>query len=86
MAEFVLFERNYRGFVCQHIAYVGDLKMAAVRNDAPLDSDLRSRESGVNIQFVDEDEFPLAHFTEHRLSEDEFFSVESESHQEDSTP
>ena len=45
--------------------YVGYLKMAAARNDASLDSDPRSRRSGVNIQFVDEDELPLAHLTEH---------------------
>ena len=80
----ILFERNYRGFLCQHIVYVGDFKMPDARNDTPLDSDFRSLQSGVNIQFVDEDEFPLAHFTEHRVSEDEFFSDESESSQEDS--
>ena len=42
---------------------MGDLKMAAARNDASLDSDPRSRRSTVNIQFVDEDELPLAHLT-----------------------
>ncbi|PFX22429.1 PiggyBac transposable element-derived protein 1 [Stylophora pistillata] len=48
------------------------------------DRQCRSRESGVKIQFADENKFPLAHFTEHRLSENEFFSDESESHLEDS--
>ena len=41
--------------------YVRDLKMAAARNDASLDSGPRSRRGGVNIQFVDEDKLPLAH-------------------------
>ncbi|XP_022779479.1 uncharacterized protein LOC111320989 [Stylophora pistillata] len=58
--------------------------MAATRNDAPLDSNSRSRQKGLNIPFLDEDEFPLAYFTEHRVSKDEFFSDESESSQEDS--
>ena len=57
--------------------------MVAARNDASLDSDRRSR-SGVNIQFVDEDELPLAHLTEHRVSEDEFLADESGCSQEDS--
>ena len=56
--------------------------MAAARNDALLDSGPRSRRGGVNIQFVDEDNFgPL---TEHRVSEDEFLADESGSSQEDS--
>ena len=63
--------------------YVSDLKMAAARNDESLDFDPRSSRSGVNIQFVDEDELPLAHVTEHRVAEDEFYSDESESSQED---
>ena len=58
--------------------------MAAARNDASLDSDSRSRRSGVNIQFVDEDELPLAHLAEHRDSQNEFLAEESESSQEDS--
>ena len=62
---------------------MGDLKMAAARNDASLDSDPRSRRSAVNIQFVDEDELPLAHLTEHRVSEDEFLADESGSSQEE---
>ena len=32
--------------------------------------------SGVNIPFVDEDELPLAHFVEHRVSEEELHSDE----------
>ena len=57
--------------------------MASARNDASLDVDTRSGQSGVNVQFMDEDELPLAHGTEHRVSEDEFYSDESESSQED---
>ena len=44
---------------------MGDLKMKAARNYALLDSDPRSHRGGINIQFVDEDELPLAHLTEH---------------------
>ena len=58
--------------------------MAAARNDASLYSDPRNGRSGINIQFVDEDEFPLAHFTEHRVSEDKFYSDQLRSSQEDS--
>ena len=58
--------------------------MAAARNDASLDSGPRSRRGGVNIQFVDEDELPLVHLTEHRVSEDEFLADESGSSHEDS--
>ena len=39
--------------------------------------DPRNDRSGVNIHFVDEDELPLAHFVEHRVSEEEFYSDES---------
>ena len=39
--------------------------MAAARNDASLDFRPRSPRGGVNIPFVDEDELPLAHLTEH---------------------
>ena len=63
---------------------MGDLKMAAAKNDALLNSDPGSRQSGVNILFVDEDELPLAYLTEHRVSEDEFLADESESSQEES--
>lgn len=57
--------------------------MAAARNDASLDSELRSCRSGVNIQFVDEDELPLAHLTEHRVSEDEFLADDHDEHDTD---
>ena len=57
--------------------------MAAAINDASLDFDPRNGRRGVYIQFVDEDELPLAHFTEHRVSEDEYYSDESGSSQED---
>lgn len=43
--------------------------MAAARNDASLNSDPGSRQRVVNIQFVDEDELPLAYLMEHRVSE-----------------
>jgi len=63
---------------------VGDLKMAAARNDALLNSDPGSRQSGINIQFVDKDDLPLAYLTEHRVSKDKFLADESESSQEES--
>ena len=37
-----------------------------------LVSNPRNDRSGVNIHFVYEDELPLAHFVEHRVSEEEF--------------
>ena len=46
--------------------------------------DPRNDRSGVNIHFVDEDELPLAHFVEHRVSEEEFYSDESGSSDEES--
>ena len=58
--------------------------MAAAGNDASLDFDPRNGQSNVNITFVDEDELPLAHVMEHRSSEDEFYSDESGSSQDDS--
>ena len=63
-----------------------DLKMAAASSSV---SDPRNDQSGVNIHFVDEGELPLAHFVEHRVSEEEFYSDESgSSHEEcdDLTP
>ena len=63
---------------------MGDLKMATARNYASLDLDPTSRRGGVNIQFVDEDELPLAHLTQHLVSEDEFLADESGSSEEDS--
>ena len=49
-----------------------------------LVSDPRNDRSGVNIHFVYEDELPLAHFVEHRFSEEEFYSDESGSSDEES--
>lgn len=46
--------------------------------------DPRNDRSGVNIHFVDEDELPLAHFVEHRVSEEEFYSDDSGSSDEES--
>ncbi|PFX19749.1 hypothetical protein AWC38_SpisGene15828 [Stylophora pistillata] len=59
----------------------GDLKMAALRDDAVLHFDVQNN---VQIQFIDEDDFPLASFTEHRASDEEFYSGASESSSEDS--
>ena len=39
-------------------------------------SDPSNDRSGVNIHFVDEDELPLAHFVERRVSEEELQSDE----------
>ncbi|KAK2560482.1 Aryl hydrocarbon receptor [Acropora cervicornis] len=58
-----------------------DLKMAAASSSV---CDPRNDRSGVNIHFVDEDELPLAHFVEHRVSEEEFYSDESGSSDEES--
>ena len=48
--------------------------MAAARNDSTSDLDPRNDRSGVNIQFVDEDDLPLAPVMEHRVFDDEFYS------------
>jgi len=53
-------------------------------NEIFLNSDPGSHQSGVNIQFVNEDKLPLAYLMEHQLSEDEFLADESESSQEES--
>ena len=59
------------------------LKLAAGRNNSSSDSNSRNDRSGVNIQFVGEDELSLAHFIEHRVSENKFYSDESKfSHEE----
>ena len=58
--------------------------MAAAINDSLSDSNPRNGQRSVDIQFVDEDELPLGHIVEHRGSEDEFYSDESGSSQEDS--
>ena len=58
--------------------------MAAARNDSTSDLDPRNGRSSVNIQFLDEDNLPLTHVMEHRVSVDEFYSDESGSCQEDS--
>lgn len=51
--------------------------MAAARNDSTSDLDPRNGRSSVNIQFLDEDDLPLTHIMEHRVSVDEFYSDES---------
>ena len=58
--------------------------MAAAINDSLSDSNPRNGQRSVDIQFVDEDELPLGYIVEHRGSEDEFYSDESGSSQEDS--
>jgi len=60
----------------------GDLKMAALQDDATLDFD---DQNDVQIQFIDEEDFPLANFTEHQASDQEFYSDESELSSEDSS-
>ena len=58
--------------------------MAAARNDSTSDLDPRNGRSNVNILFLDEDNLPLVHVMEHRVSVNEFYSDESGSYQEDS--
>jgi len=54
--------------------------MAALQDDAVRHFD---NQNNVRIQFVDEDDFPLASITEHQASDEEFYSGASESHSED---
>ena len=54
--------------------------MAALQDDATLDFD---DQNDVQIQFIDEEDFPLANFTEHQASDQEFYSDESELSSED---
>lgn len=56
--------------------------MAALRDDATLDF---SVQNDVEIQFIDEEDFPLANLNEHRASDQEFYSGASESSSEDSS-
>lgn len=56
--------------------------MAALQDDATLDFD---DQNDVQIQFIDEEDFPLANFTEHQASDQEFYSDESELSSEDSS-
>ena len=42
-------------------------------------------QNDVQIQFIDGEDFPLANFTEHRASDHEFYSDESELSSEDSS-
>ena len=55
--------------------------MAALQDDAVLHFDVQNN---VEIQFIDEEDFPLASLTEHRASDEEFYSGASESSSEDS--
>ena len=56
---------------------LSDLKLAAFRNNSLSDSNSRNDRSGVNIRFVADDELSLAHFMEHRVSENKFYSDKS---------
>ena len=48
--------------------------MAALQHDAVLHFD---DQNNVEIQFIDEDDFPLASITEHQASDEEFYSGSS---------
>lgn len=56
--------------------------MAAPQDDAVLHFD---DQNNVKIQFIDEDDFPLASIAEHQASDEEFYSDASESSSEDSS-
>ena len=56
--------------------------MAALQDDAVRHFD---DQNNVQIQFVDENDFPLASTTEHQASDEEFYSEASESRSEDSS-
>ena len=58
--------------------------MAARSDDSMLDFDSGNSENRVEIRFVDKDDLPLAHVMEHRASEEEFYSGESEYSEENS--
>ena len=54
--------------------------MAALQDDAKLDFD---GQNNVEIQFIDEEDFPLAGITEDQASDEEFYSGASEWSSED---
>ena len=56
--------------------------MAALQGDAVLHFD---DQNNVEIQFINEDDFPLVSITEHQASDEEFYSGASESSSEDSS-
>ena len=58
--------------------------MAARSDDSMQDFDSGNSENRVEIRFVDEDDLPLDHVMEHRASEEEFFSGESQYSEENS--
>lgn len=53
-----------------------------LQDDFTLDFD---DQNDVKIQFIDGEDLPLANFTEHRASDHEFYSDESELSSEDSS-
>ena len=75
---------NFDGFSRASQFQRGDLKMAAPSDDSMRDFDSGNSENRVEIRFVDEDDLPLAHVMEHRASEEEFYSGESEYREENS--
>ena len=56
---------------------VSAVKLTAGRNNSSSDSNSKNDRRSVNIRFVAEDELSLAHFMEHRVSENKFYSDES---------
>ena len=58
--------------------------MAARSDDSMQDFDSGNSKNRVEIRFVDEDDLPLAHVMEHRASEEEFYSGESQYSEENS--
>ena len=67
--RFKCFERDY-------------YKIVVLQDDFTVDFD---DQNDVQIQFIDGEDFPLANFTEHRASDHEFYSDESELSSEDSS-
>ena len=81
----LVFLLNFDGFSRASQFQSGDLKMAARLDDSMRGFDSGNSENRVEIRFVDEDDLrPLAHVMEHRASEEEFYSGESEYSEENS--
>ena len=82
ISYFALVLCEFRGFLWFKRFQRGDLKLAALQDDTVRHFD---DQNNVQIQFVDEDDFPLASITEHQASDGEFYSGASESRSEDSS-
>ena len=61
---------EFQGFLRFERFQQGALKMAALQDDAVRHFD---NQNNIQIQFVDEDDFPLASITEHQASDEEFY-------------